>query len=101
MNEVDDDGPSVVNGAYNTAGVVENHFQMINNSEVDTYFNATDNNAVEEYNLNYKTHDSSKVVNSENYIGNGVDGSVAYDQFKELLICDSLDEVNVCALKII
>ena len=53
---------------------------------MDTYFNTTDNNAVEEYNLNDKTHDSSKVVNSENYIGNGVDGRVAYDQLKELLI---------------
>ena len=26
-------------------------------------------------------------------------GSVVYNQFKELLIFDSLDEVNVCALK--
>ena len=46
--EADDDGPSVGNGAYNTAGVVENYFQKIKKSEVDTALNATDNNAVEE-----------------------------------------------------
>ena len=40
-------------------------------------------------------------MNDEISIDNGVDGSVAYDQFKELLICDSLDEVNVCALKLL
>ena len=33
--------PSVDNGAYNTDGVVENHFQNIKKSEVDTDTNAT------------------------------------------------------------
>ena len=41
-----DDGPSIGNSAYNIAGVVENHFQMIKKSEVDTDLNATYNNAV-------------------------------------------------------
>ena len=98
---VDADGPSVGNDAYNTAGVVEKHFQKIKNSEVDTDLNATDKNDVDKDTVNHKTKDSIKGVNYETSFDNGVDGSVAYDQFKELLICDSLDEVNVCALKII
>ena len=100
MEEVDDDGPNVGNGAYNNADVVKNHFQKIKKSEVDTDLNVTDNNAVEEDHVNDKTQDSSKGVNSETSIYNCVYGSVVYDQFKELLICDSLDEVNVCALKL-
>ena len=55
MEEVDDYGPSVGNGAYNTAGVVENNFQKINKSEVDIDLNATYNNDVEENTVNYKT----------------------------------------------
>ena len=55
MEEVDDDGPCVDNGAYNTSGAVKDHYQKINKSEVDTYLNATDNNAVEEGTVNYKT----------------------------------------------
>ena len=82
------------------SGAVKDHYQKINKSEVDTYLNATDNNAVEEDNLNEKKQESSKGVNSDTSIDNGVDGSITYDQFKELLICDSLDEVNVCALKL-
>ena len=35
-----------------------------------------------------------------NTIDIGIYGRFAYDQFKELLICDYLDEVNVCALKL-
>ena len=100
MEEVYDDGPSIGNGAYNTAGVVKNHFHKIRNSEVDTNLNATENNAVEEDTVNENTQESSKGVNSEISVDNGVDGSVEFDQFKELLICDSLDEVNVCALKL-
>ena len=45
--EVDDDGPSVGNGAYNTSNVVENHFQNIKKSEVETDLNATYNIVVE------------------------------------------------------
>ena len=41
VEEVDDDGPSVGNGSYNTAGVIKNYFQKIKDSEVDTYFNST------------------------------------------------------------
>ena len=67
---------------------------------MDTYLNATDKNSIEEYAVNYKTQESSKGINSDTSIYNGVYGSVAYDQFKEFLICDSLDEVNVCALKL-
>ena len=100
MEEVDDDGTSVGNGAYNTAGAVKDHYQKINKSEVDTYLNATDNNAVEEDNVNYKTQESSEGVNSETYIDNGVDGSFAYDQFKELFICNSLHQLNVCAIEL-
>ena len=100
MEEVDDGGTSVGNGAYNTAGVVEKHFQKIKKSEVDTDLNVTDNIGVEEDSLNDKTQESSKGVNSDTFIGNGVDGSVVYDHFKELLICDSLDEVNLCSLKL-
>ena len=74
-------------------------FQKIKKSEVDTDLNATDNIFVEEDTINDKTQESSKGVNYDTSIGNYVDGSVAYNQFKELLICDSLDEVNVCALK--
>ena len=43
MEEVDYDGPIVGNGAYNTAGVVKNHFQDIKKSEVETDLNATEN----------------------------------------------------------
>ena len=100
VEEVDDDGPSVGNGAYNTAGVVENHYHKINKSEVDTYLNATDNNSVDEDTINDKKQEPINGVNSDTSIDNGVDGSFAYDQFKELLICDSLDEVNVCSLKL-
>ena len=100
VEEVDDYVPSVGNGAYNTTGVVKNHCQKIKKSDVDTDFNATDNNSVEDDTVNDKTRDSSKGVNSDTSIYNGVDISVVYDQFKELLICDSLDEVNVCALKL-
>ena len=67
---------------------------------MDTYLNATDNNSVDGDTVNDKTQESIKVVNYDNYIDNGVDGSVVYDQFKYLLICDSLDEVNVCDLKL-
>ena len=70
-------------------------------SDTDTDLNATDNNAVDDNTVNEKTQESSKGVNSDTSIGNGGDGSVTYDQFKELLLCDSLDEVNVCALKLI
>ena len=75
-------------------------FQKIKKSEVDTDLNATDNIFVEEDTINDKTQESSKGVNSDTSIGNCVDGSVAYNQFKELLICDSLDEVNICTLKL-
>ena len=85
---------------YNTAGVVENHFHQIKKSEVDKYLNATDKNYVEEDNVNYRTQDSSKGVNFDTSIDNGVDSGVAYDQFIELLICEYLDEVNVWALKL-
>ena len=100
VEEVDYDGPSVVNGAYNTSGVVGKHFQKIKNSWVGRYFNLTDNIVVEEDILDDNTQESSKGVNSDTSIGNGVYGNVTYDQFKELLICDCLDEVNVCALKL-
>ena len=99
MEDVDDDGQSVGNVAYNTAGVVENHFKKIKKSEVDTSFNATEKIIVEEDTVNDKTQESSNGVNYYTSIGNGVDGSITYNKFKELLICDSLDEVNVCALK--
>ena len=55
--KVDNDDPSVGNSAYNTAGVAENYFQRIKKSEVDTYLNATDNNAVEEDTVNEKTQE--------------------------------------------
>ena len=55
---------------------------------MDTYLNATENIVVEEDTINDKTQESSKGVNPDTYIGNGVDGSVLYDQFKVLLICD-------------
>ena len=100
MEEVDDDGPSVGNGAYNTSGVVENYFQKIKKSEVDTYLNTIDNNDVEEDTVNENTQESSKGVDSDTSVDNGVGGSVTYDQFKKLLICDSLYEMNVCALKL-
>ena len=77
MEELYDYSQSVGNGLYNTSGVVENHFQKIKKSEVETYFNATDNNSVEEDTINNKTHDSSKGVNYYTTIDNGVDGSVA------------------------
>ena len=96
MEEVYDDGKSVGNGAYNSTIVVENHLHKIKKSEADTDLNSTEKNAVEEDNVNEKTH----IVNYDTYIDNCVDGSVAYDQLKELLICDSLYEVNVCALKL-
>ena len=67
---------------------------------MDTYLNATDNIFVEEDTVNDNTKESSNSVNSNTCIGNGVYGSVAYDQLKELLICDSIDEVDVCALKL-
>ena len=47
-----------------------------------------------------KTQESSKGVNSDTSIYKGVDGSFSYDQFKEFLICYSLYEVNVYALKL-
>ena len=100
VEEVDDDGPSVHNGEYNTSSVVKNHFHKIRNSEVDTNLNATENNAVEEDTVNENTQESSKGVNSDTSVDICVDSSVAYDQFKELLICDYLDEVNLCALKL-
>ena len=100
VEEVDYDGPSVGNGAYNTDGVVENHLQKIKKSDVDTDLNATDKIVIEEDTVNDKTQDSSKGVNSDTSVGNGVYGSFTYDQFKEFFICDSLDEVNVCALKL-
>ena len=100
VEEVDDDGTSVGNGEYNTDSVVEEYFQKIKKSEVDIYLNATDNNYVEEDNVNKKTQELSNVVIYDTSIDNGVDGSGAYDKFKELLICDSLDEANVCALKL-
>ena len=66
---------------------------------METDLNVIDNNAVEEDTVNGKTQELSKGVKSDASIDNRVDSSVAYDQFKELLICDSLDEVNVCNLK--
>ena len=86
MEEVYDYGPSVGNGAYNTAGVSETHFQKINKSEVDTYLNSTDTNAVEEDTVNDKTQESSKGVNYDTSINNSVHDSVTYDQLKEFLI---------------
>ena len=62
--------------------------------------NATDNIVVEEDTVNDMTQESSKGVNSDTSIDNSVDGSVTYDQFKELLIFDYLDEVNVCDIKL-
>ena len=56
-------------------------------------------NTVEEDTVKKKTQESSKSVNSYTSIDNGVYGSVAYYKFNGLLIYDSLDEVNVCALK--
>ena len=100
VEEEDDYGPSLGNGPYNTAVFVENYFQKIKKLDVDTYFNAIDNVIVDQDTVNYKTRESSKGVNSDTSIVNCVDGSVAYDKFKELFICDSLDEVNVCALKL-
>ena len=67
---------------------------------MDIDFNSIDKNTVEEDSVNKKTQESSKGVNSNTSIDNGVDGSVAYDQLKELLICDSLDQVDVCTLKL-
>ena len=43
---------------------------------MDTYLNATDNNAVEEDTVNEKTQESSKGGNYETSIDNGADGSV-------------------------
>ena len=83
MEEVDGDGPSVGNGTYNIDGVVENHYQNINKSEVDTDLNATDKNSVEEDTVNEKIQESSKGVNSDTSVDNGEDGSVTYDQLKE------------------
>ena len=57
VEEVDDDGPSVVNGAYNTAGVVKNHLQKIKKYEMDTDLNAIDNNDVGEDNVNENTQE--------------------------------------------
>ena len=82
--EVDDDGPSVGNGAYNNSDVVENHFQKIKNFEVDTDLNAKGNIFVEEDTVNDRTQESFKGVNYDTSIGNGVDGSIVYDQYKEL-----------------
>ena len=61
---------------------------------MDTDFNAADNNTVEKDTVNEKTQKSYKGVTSDTSINKGVDVSVAYDQFKEFLICDSLDEVS-------
>ena len=66
MEEVDDDGPRVGNGAYNTSGAVKDHYQKINKSEVDTYLNATDKNAAEGDTINDKTQESSEGVNYKN-----------------------------------
>ena len=49
---------------------------------MDTYLNATDNNAVEEDTVNEKTQESFKGVNYETSVDNGVDVSVEYYQFK-------------------
>ena len=82
MEEVDDHGPSVVNGECNNSGFSKNRFHNINKSEVETYLNATDKNAVEEDTVNDKTKESPKGVNSDTSIDNGVYGRVEYDQFK-------------------
>ena len=60
---MDDYGASVGNGAYRTAGVVENNFRKIKKSEADTDFEATYNIVFEEDTVNYKTQDSSEGVN--------------------------------------
>ena len=80
VEEVGNDGPSVDNGAYNTAGLVENHFQKIKKYEVDINLNTIYNNAVEEDTVNEKTQESSKGINYYISIDNGVDGSVVYYQ---------------------
>ena len=100
VEEVDDDGPIVGNGAYNTSSVVKNCFHNIKKYEAETDFNATENNAIGQDTVKDKTQESSKGVNFDTSIDNGVYGSVIYNQFKELLICNSLDEVNVCVLKL-
>ena len=100
VEEVYDDDPSVGNGVYKTTDVVENHLQKINKSDVDKYLNETDNTAVEEDTVNEKTQESYKGVKYDTSIGNGVHGSAACNQFKGLLTFDSLDDVNVCALKL-
>ena len=79
--------------------LLKKYFQKIKKYEVDTDLNAIENNSVEQDTVNDKTQESSKGVNLDTSIENGVDGSITYGQFKELFICDSLDEVNVCNLK--
>ena len=41
-----------------------------------------------------------RVLIIKTYIDHGVYGSVAYDQFKELLIGKSLHQLNVCAIEL-
>ena len=47
---------------------------------MDTYFNSTEKNSVEEDTVNEKTQESSKGINYYISIDNGVDGSVVYYQ---------------------
>ena len=58
MEEVDDDGPSVGNVAYNTSGVVEKDFQKIMKSEVDTDLNETEKTMLLIRTLEMKIHRS-------------------------------------------
>ena len=49
---------------------------------MDTDLNATEKNTAEEDTVNEKTKDSSKGINYDTSIDNGVGGSVIYDKFK-------------------
>eukprot|EP00957_Ditylum_brightwellii_P129075 9845623-Ditylum_brightwellii.AAC.1 len=47
-----------------------------------------------------RAHEPLNNDGSDTSSDNGVDGSGAYQQFKELLCCDSLHDINACSLKL-
>ena len=55
---------------------------------------------IEEDNTNDNTQQPSTDFDYDTSFDNGVDGRDTYQYFKKLLICESLDEVNVFTLKL-
>ena len=93
-------GPTSVNHAANTFGIVQNHFKKINKSDVDPDFIHIEENGIEEDTADNNANQPSPDVDSDTSFENGVDSRDTYQQFKWLLICDFLDEVDVCTLKL-